>query len=49
MWFTGVTDISVRGERESVYLTSIQCKAVQTVAGTIKASGARSVHQKGSL
>ena len=47
MWFTGVTDISVRGERESV--TSIQCKAVQTVAGTIKASGARSVHQKGSL
>ena len=36
-------------ERESVYLTSIQCKAVQTVAGTIKASGARSVHQKGSL
>ena len=36
-------------ERESVCLTSIQCKAVQTVAGTIKASGARSVHQKGSL
>ena len=34
MWFTGVTDISSR--RENIYLASIWCKAVKTVAGAEK-------------